>query len=152
MRCPPQGAALPSGARAAFRPAFEAALPASPGRQAASCGTRQLREGGGREGRRRALGRSALTARGLCLGSDPRAELELPMVGPELPVPEGGTAQRGMVCPGSLLVPEFVVLFLPRADIALIGLAVMGQNLILNMNDHGFVVSERKRRAEGLAQ
>ncbi len=30
---------------------------------------------------------------------------------------------------------------LHRADIALIGLAVMGQNLILNMNDHGFVVS-----------
>ena len=30
-----------------------------------------------------------------------------------------------------------------RADIALIGLAVMGQNLILNMNDHGFVVSHR---------
>src|SRR5215216_1075519 len=28
----------------------------------------------------------------------------------------------------------------PRADIALIGLAVMGQNLILNMNDHGFKV------------
>jgi len=28
----------------------------------------------------------------------------------------------------------------PRADIAVIGLAVMGQNLILNMNDHGFVV------------
>jgi len=28
-----------------------------------------------------------------------------------------------------------------RADIALIGLAVMGQNLILNMNDHNFVVS-----------
>uniref|UniRef100_A0A8C3ULM0 6-phosphogluconate dehydrogenase, decarboxylating n=1 Tax=Catharus ustulatus TaxID=91951 RepID=A0A8C3ULM0_CATUS len=27
-----------------------------------------------------------------------------------------------------------------RADIALIGLAVMGQNLVLNMNDHGFVV------------
>lgn len=27
-----------------------------------------------------------------------------------------------------------------RADIALIGLAVMGQNLILNMNDHNFVV------------
>ncbi|KAJ1642023.1 phosphogluconate dehydrogenase (decarboxylating) gnd1, partial [Dispira simplex] len=26
------------------------------------------------------------------------------------------------------------------ADIGLIGLAVMGQNLILNMNDHGFVV------------
>ena len=28
----------------------------------------------------------------------------------------------------------------PKADIAVIGLAVMGQNLILNMNDHGFVV------------
>ncbi|MEA3188258.1 MAG: 6-phosphogluconate dehydrogenase [Chthoniobacter sp.] len=28
----------------------------------------------------------------------------------------------------------------PQADIALIGLAVMGQNLVLNMNDHGFTV------------
>ncbi len=28
----------------------------------------------------------------------------------------------------------------PNADIALIGLAVMGQNLILNMNDHGYTV------------
>jgi 6-phosphogluconate dehydrogenase len=28
----------------------------------------------------------------------------------------------------------------PRGDIALIGLAVMGQNLILNMDDHGFTV------------
>ena len=28
----------------------------------------------------------------------------------------------------------------PHADIAVIGLAVMGQNLILNMNDHGFKV------------
>lgn len=28
-----------------------------------------------------------------------------------------------------------------RGDLALIGLAVMGQNLILNMNDHGFTVS-----------
>ena len=28
----------------------------------------------------------------------------------------------------------------PRADIAVIGLAVMGQNLILNMNDHGYTV------------
>src|ERR1700728_905009 len=27
-----------------------------------------------------------------------------------------------------------------KADIALIGLAVMGQNIILNMNDHGYVV------------
>ena len=28
----------------------------------------------------------------------------------------------------------------PEADIALIGLAVMGQNLVLNMNDHGYTV------------
>lgn len=28
----------------------------------------------------------------------------------------------------------------PKADIAVVGLAVMGQNLILNMNDHGFTV------------
>ena len=28
----------------------------------------------------------------------------------------------------------------PQGDIALIGLAVMGQNLILNMNDNGFTV------------
>ncbi|MCY2923916.1 MAG: NAD(P)-binding domain-containing protein, partial [Planctomycetota bacterium] len=27
---------------------------------------------------------------------------------------------------------------MPQADIGLIGLAVMGQNLVLNMNDHGF--------------
>lgn len=30
---------------------------------------------------------------------------------------------------------------MPQADIGLIGLAVMGQNLALNMNDHGFVVA-----------
>jgi 6-phosphogluconate dehydrogenase len=29
---------------------------------------------------------------------------------------------------------------MPQADIGLIGLAVMGQNLVLNMNDHGFQV------------
>lgn len=33
----------------------------------------------------------------------------------------------------------------PQADIALIGLAVMGQNLILNMDDHGFVVCAYNR-------
>jgi len=33
----------------------------------------------------------------------------------------------------------------PQADIALIGLAVMGQNIILNMNDHGFVVCAYNR-------
>src|SRR6185503_3201578 len=32
-----------------------------------------------------------------------------------------------------------------RADIAVIGLAVMGQNLILNMNDHGFTVVAHNR-------
>jgi 6-phosphogluconate dehydrogenase len=31
------------------------------------------------------------------------------------------------------------------ADIALIGLAVMGQNIVLNMNDHGFVVAAFNR-------
>ncbi len=33
----------------------------------------------------------------------------------------------------------------PKADIALIGLAVMGQNLILNMNDHGYAVVAHNR-------
>ena len=36
----------------------------------------------------------------------------------------------------------------PNADIALIGLAVMGQNLILNMNDHGFTVVAYNRTIE----
>lgn len=35
-----------------------------------------------------------------------------------------------------------------RSDIALIGLAVMGQNLILNMNDHGFVVTAYNRTTD----
>ena len=33
----------------------------------------------------------------------------------------------------------------PIADIGLIGLAVMGQNLVLNMNDHGFTVAVYNR-------
>lgn len=33
----------------------------------------------------------------------------------------------------------------PQADIGLIGLAVMGQNLVLNMNDHGFHVAVYNR-------
>src|SRR5438552_3085763 len=33
----------------------------------------------------------------------------------------------------------------PKADIALIGLAVMGQNLILNLNDHGYTVAAFNR-------
>src|SRR5271163_4519704 len=40
----------------------------------------------------------------------------------------------------------------PNADIALIGLAVMGQNLILNMNDHGFVVVAYNRTVEKVDQ
>lgn len=35
-----------------------------------------------------------------------------------------------------------------RADIALIGLAVMGQNLILNMNDHNFTVCAFNRTTD----
>src|SRR6478736_5142794 len=36
----------------------------------------------------------------------------------------------------------------PQGDIALIGLAVMGQNLIMNMNDHGFTVVAYNRTTE----
>eukprot|EP00128_Syssomonas_multiformis_P018190 Colp12_sorted_trinity150504_noHs@9154 len=38
------------------------------------------------------------------------------------------------------------------ADIGLIGLAVMGQNLILNMNDHGFVVCAYNRTVDKVHQ
>ena len=41
-----------------------------------------------------------------------------------------------------------VFIFIYRADIGVIGLAVMGQNLILNMNDHGFVVCAYNRSPE----
>lgn len=40
------------------------------------------------------------------------------------------------------------VLFRRQADIALIGLAVMGQNLILNMDSHGFVVCAYNRTVD----
>ena len=40
----------------------------------------------------------------------------------------------------------------PKGDIALIGLAVMGQNLILNMNDHGFTVVAYNRTVEKVHQ
>ena len=36
----------------------------------------------------------------------------------------------------------------PQADIGLIGLAVMGQNLVLNMDDHGFTVAVFNRTVE----
>src|SRR5678815_5186712 len=39
-----------------------------------------------------------------------------------------------------------------KGDIALIGLAVMGQNLILNMNDHGFTVVAYNRTVEKVDQ
>ena len=40
----------------------------------------------------------------------------------------------------------------PKGDIALIGLAVMGQNLILNMNDHGFTVVAYNRTVDKVDQ
>ena len=40
------------------------------------------------------------------------------------------------------------IILIFRADIGVIGLAVMGQNLILNMNDHGFVVCAFNRSPE----
>jgi 6-phosphogluconate dehydrogenase len=40
----------------------------------------------------------------------------------------------------------------PKADIAVIGLAVMGQNLILNMNDHGFTVVAFNRTVDKVDQ
>ena len=40
----------------------------------------------------------------------------------------------------------------PQADIALIGLAVMGQNLILNMDDHGFTVVAYNRSTDKVDQ
>ena len=40
----------------------------------------------------------------------------------------------------------------PKADIALIGLAVMGQNLILNMNDHGYTVVAYNRSTDKVDQ
>ena len=38
------------------------------------------------------------------------------------------------------------------ADIGVIGLAVMGQNLILNMNDHGFTVCAFNRTVAKVEQ
>ncbi|XP_052691130.1 6-phosphogluconate dehydrogenase, decarboxylating-like [Crassostrea angulata] len=40
----------------------------------------------------------------------------------------------------------------PTGDIALIGLAVMGQNLILNMNDNGYTVVAFNRTVEKVEQ
>lgn len=39
-----------------------------------------------------------------------------------------------------------------KADIALVGLAVMGQNLVLNMNDHGYTVAVYNRTASKTEQ
>lgn len=40
----------------------------------------------------------------------------------------------------------------PKADIGLIGLAVMGQNLVLNMNDHGYTVAVYNRTTSKVDQ
>ena len=39
-----------------------------------------------------------------------------------------------------------------EADIALIGLAVMGQNLVLNMNDHGYAVAVHNRTTKKMTE
>ena len=41
-----------------------------------------------------------------------------------------------------------IIMTQPRADLGLIGLAVMGQNLVLNMNDKGFTISVFNRTVE----
>jgi 6-phosphogluconate dehydrogenase len=46
-------------------------------------------------------------------------------------------ARRATVPPRAL---RYSFIMQPQGDLALIGLAVMGQNLILNMNDHGFTI------------
>ncbi|XDA81656.1 hypothetical protein R6Z07F_011587 [Ovis aries] len=55
-----------------------------------------------------------------------------------------GSSSPCAPCASGLLAPACfaaaAIAAMAQADIALIGLAVMGQNLILNMNDHGFVV------------
>lgn len=56
--------------------------------------------------------------------------------------PGGWRGQKGLAPISASDLPGVSGLSHSRADIALIGLAVMGQNLVLNMNDHGFVVSE----------
>lgn len=54
----------------------------------------------------------------------------------------------------SYLVSSFILFLIARllshrkADIALIGLAVMGQNLILNMDSHGYVVCAYNRTVD----
>lgn len=48
--------------------------------------------------------------------------------------------------------PALFKLMQPQGDLALIGLAVMGQNLILNMNDHGFTVVAYNRTTEKVDQ
>ncbi len=44
-----------------------------------------------------------------------------------------------------ILVHLYILLAKMKANIGLIGLAVMGQNLVLNMNDHGFKVAVHNR-------
>lgn len=110
MRCPPQGAAPPSGAGAAFRRAFEAApaaLPASPPRRQERGSPRVERDSSGR-GEEGGKGAAAAGSRALGQPDDgprplpgfapraepgPGAEAEWRLVGRRLPVPEGGTSE-----------------------------------------------------------
>lgn len=57
------------------------------------------------------------------------------------------TALKNFVWLQCVIVVVFLY-FHRKADIALIGLAVMGQNLILNMDSHGFVVCAYNRTVD----
>ena len=47
-----------------------------------------------------------------------------------------------------ILLPLILKFQMTKGDIGLIGLAVMGQNLILNMNDHGYSVVAYNRTTQ----
>lgn len=47
-----------------------------------------------------------------------------------------------------MAILKILMKFYRKADIALIGLAVMGQNLILNMDSKGFVVCAYNRTVD----
>ena len=57
---------------------------------------------------------------------------------------DGGTTDDGNTVGKNPSVRERNVME-PQADIGLVGLAVMGRNLVLNLNDHGFRVAVYNR-------
>lgn len=60
--------------------------------------------------------------------------------------PDANEAQIISVAQGvEKIIKRILVNMTQQADIGLIGLAVMGQNLVLNMNDHGFTVAVYNR-------